>query len=59
MQKYDEFLESVFDIAPGAVVTEEPDGQLVILTGLTLNRSPANDDLSDFFVHDTDLLEAG
>ena len=59
VQKYHEFLDELYQIAPDAVVAEEEDGQLVILTGLTLNRSPDKPgDIEDFFVHSIDLLSS-
>lgn len=51
MQRLDDFLASVYDIAPDAVVEEDGDGHLVIQTGLKINRSPDNN-IQEGFVHD-------
>jgi hypothetical protein len=51
MQRFNEFLTSLYDIAPDAVVEEDHEGHLVIQTGLKINRSPDND-IQETFVHD-------
>lgn len=58
MQRLDEFLEQIYDLAPDAVIQEGHDGQLVIMTGLSLDRPRVDpNDFKDCFVLSTDLLK--
>ncbi len=49
MRRMEEFLNDLYDLAPDAVVVEQDDGSLVIITNLQASRFP---EMKEIFVHD-------